>query len=93
MQRQKPRGQRVADHLVHRVVAAHVLAHEQQLAVGREQPGRVHAAGELEAGLAQPVRQVGQQLARHHGPGRQRRRVDRHLLDAPLPHTPHDEVV
>ena len=49
--------------LVHRVVAADVLAHEQQLAVGREQPGRVQAAGAGEPGLAQALGQVGEQRA------------------------------
>ena len=41
----------VADDLVERVVAADVLAHERQLAVGREQPGRVQPAGALERPL------------------------------------------
>ena len=38
----------------------------------------------VEARLAEAVRQVGQQLARHYGPGRQRRHIDRHLLDRTL---------
>jgi hypothetical protein len=74
----------MADDLVHRVVAADVLAHDAQLAVCREQAGRVHAAGQLEPRLGEPIRQVGQELARHHGPRWQRRQVDRHLLDRPL---------
>ena len=58
------RAQRPADHLVHRVVPAHVLAQHQQRAVGCEQPGRVQpaSAGEHALGLAQPVRQGSQHL-------------------------------
>ncbi len=57
---------------------------QQQLAGGREQPGRVQAAGALEAGLAQPLGQVGEQRARDRRAGRQRRRVDRDLLQRAL---------
>ena len=46
---------------------AHVLAHGQQLAVGREQPGRVQPAGAVEhpLGFAEPVRQLREQGRRH----------------------------
>ena len=40
-QRQLPLAQRPADHLVDGIVPADVLAQRQQLAIGREQPGRV----------------------------------------------------
>ena len=41
-------------------MAADVLAHAEQLAVGREEPGRVQPAGRLERGLrrSQPVREL-----------------------------------
>ena len=48
---QVTREQRRAHQLVHGVVPAHVLAAGEQLAVGGEQPDRVHAAGLGEAGL------------------------------------------
>ena len=56
--------------LVHRVVAPDVLAHVQQLAVGREEPGGVQAAGAGEAGLAQALGQVGEQRALDRQAGR-----------------------
>ena len=75
MQRDEPVEQGAADDLVHRVVAPDVLAHEQQLARGAEEPGGVQAAGAREARLAQAVGEVGQQVARDHGArgGRPRR--------------------
>jgi hypothetical protein len=65
-QRQLPLAQRPADHLVDGIVPADVLAQRQQLAIGREQPGRVQPAGRREHSLrgAEPVRQPGQ----HGGP-------------------------
>jgi hypothetical protein len=48
-------------------VAADVLAHEQQLALGREQAGRVQPAGALERALAgtQALGQVGDHVGGH----------------------------
>ena len=61
--------QRAADDLVHCVVAADVLAHEQRLARGAEQAGRVQAAGAREGRLAQAVGQRGEQRrGRSRGP-------------------------
>ena len=76
--------QRPADHLVHRVVAADVLAGENQFARGVEQAGRVEAAGLLEGGLTEAVGQRGEQPARDDWPRAGRRRRDRDLLDRPL---------
>ena len=63
-QRQPPLAAGPADHLVDGVVPADVLAHDQRLAVGGEDPGRVQAAGLVEDLLPGPQR-VGQ--PGHHG--------------------------
>ena len=94
MQRQQPVEQRAADDLVHRVVAADVLAHEQQLAGGVEQAGRVQAAGAGEAGLAQPVGQRRRAAPRATtGPPATGGAWTATSSSAPLPQTPHEEVV
>ena len=58
----RPRAQRPAGHLIHRVVPAHILAQHEQGAVRGEQAGRVQAAGAAEHALRvpEPVRQAGQ---------------------------------
>ena len=84
VQRDEPVAQRAADHLVHRVVAPDVLAHEQQLAAAVEQPRGVQAAGAREGRLAQPVGQRGEQLARDRRAGGQRLGVDGDLLERAL---------
>ena len=88
-----PVEQRAPDHLVHRVVAPDVLAHEQQLAGRVEQAGRVQAAGALEGRLAQAVRQRGEQRAVDAGPSGRRGACTATSSSAPLPQTPHEEVV
>src|SRR4051812_13757061 len=87
-QREEPVEQRAPDDLVHRVVAPDVLARVHEGAGGVEQPGRVHAAGDLERGLAQAVGQRGEQLARDDRPGRDDRALHRDLLERPLPADP-----
>ena len=94
LQRQQAVEQRAADHLVHRVVAPHVLAEVDRLAGGREETGRVEAAGAREGRLAQPLGQVGEQAALDRRAGREAIGVHRDLLQRALcPQTPHDEVV
>ena len=67
---------------------------QQQLAGGVEEAGRVQAAGALEAGLAQALGQAGEQRAVD---DRARRAAARACTatssSAPLPQTPHDDVV
>jgi hypothetical protein len=65
-QRQPPLAHAVPDDLVDRVVPADVLAQGDQLAVHREQPGRVQSAGLVEhlLGRAQPVGQREQRRQR-----------------------------
>ena len=65
-ERQQPVEERPADDLVHRVVAADVLARAQQLARGVEEPGRVQAARHLEGRLrlAQPLGKRGDERER-----------------------------
>ena len=79
------RGTR-ADDLVERVVAADVLAHAEQLAVGREEPGRVQAAGHLERRLrrAQPVRERRDEPAATRRSLSDRGRLDRDRLERAL---------
>ena len=84
VQRHEPVAQRAADHLVHRVVATDVLAHEQQLPVRGEQPGGVQPARALEGRLAQAVGQRGEQRAVDRRPVGQARRVHRDLLERAL---------
>jgi hypothetical protein len=76
--------QRPADDLVHRVVAADVLPHGDQLARGVEEARRVHAAAALERGLREAVGERRQQRAVDHRPVRRRRGLHRHLLQRPL---------
>ena len=83
----------MADHLVHRVVAAYVLAHEQRLAAGGEQAGGVQAAGALEGGLAEPVRELGEERARDRRAARHRGAIASTSSSAPLPQIPQEEVV
>jgi hypothetical protein len=52
---QEPAVQRVADHLVHRVVASDVLARHDELAGRVEETGRMQAARPLEGGLVEPL--------------------------------------
>ena len=88
---ENPVGQReqavergAADDLVHRVVAPDVLAHDQELALGVEEAGRVQAPGSGEGGLSQPVRQCREQGPGDRRPALHRRRVHRDLLERPL---------
>src|SRR5205807_4948676 len=81
----------VADDFVHRVVPADVLAHDDRLAIQREQPGRVQAAGPSEDRLFFPQSRV--EAIDHLGIDRElivrkrrRRLVDR--LDAAHPAQP-----
>src|SRR5215207_7496777 len=68
-----PREEPRAGHLVHRVVAAHVLANDEQVAVGGEEAGGVHPARAAEDGLSfseaggQPAYDVG--VRQRPGPG------------------------
>ena len=70
--------------LVHRVVAADVLAHAQQLARGREQARGVQAARALERRLAQAVGQAGHERALERRPVGDRRRLHGDLLERAL---------
>ena len=76
-------------------MAPDVLAYAQQLAVGVEQAGRVQPAGAGEARLHEPVGQPGEQFARERlgGPAGSGALCTATSSSAPLPHTPHDEVV
>ena len=93
-QREEPVERGAADDLVHRVVAADVLAHDQELAVGVEEAGRVQAAGPGEGGLAQtgPGRAASSDRATV-GPPCTGGACTATSSSAPLPHTPHEEVV
>ena len=84
-----------AGDLVDGVVATDVLAHDEQLAVGRRQPGRVHAAGAGEdlLALAQQVGEPAYDVER----GQRRRSTaaargtSRTAAIESLPQTPHAE--
>ena len=81
----RPVEQRPADHLVHRVVAADVLAAADELAGGVEEPGGVQAAGALEPRLGEALGQRRRAArGRPAGPRRARRRVHGDLLERAL---------
>ena len=84
-QREEPVERGPADDLVHRVVAPDVLAHDQELALGVEQAGRVQAPGpgEGRAVATGPGRPASSDRATV-GPPCDRRRVHRHLLERAL---------
>ena len=75
-----------ADHLVEGVVATHVLAQAEQLAVLGEEARRVEAAGGLEAGLggAQPLGQAGHEHGRDREVALDARRRDGDRLERAL---------
>ena len=85
--------QRAADHLVHRVVAPDVLAGSSSSPVGVEQPGGVQAARARELGLLEALGQGGEQLPGDRRPGAAGGACTATSSSAPLPHTPHDDVV
>ena len=74
-------------------MAPDVLAHVHQFAVRGEEAGGVQPAGAGEAGLAQALGQVGEQGAVDRRPGRQTSQWTATSSSAPLPHTPHEDVV
>ena len=86
-ERQQTLAERPADDLVDRVVAADVLAQAQQLAVRREEPGRVEAAGRPRT---RPAPHAAAPAARPRArPATRRslsiaRRLDRDRLERPL---------
>ncbi len=57
----------MSDHLVQRVVPAHVFAKRQETSVAAEEAGRVQASGRVEQrlGSVQGLRQLPYDLARH----------------------------
>jgi len=85
-ERQQACAEGPADDLVHRVVAADVLACAKQVAVHAEEAGRVEAAGRGERGLggAQPFRELGDERGRHAQRALDPRRLDRDRLERPL---------
>ena len=85
-ERQQPVEERAADDLVERVVAADVLAHAEQLAVGGEEPGRVQPAGRLECRLclAEPVGELSDQRRLDPKVALDPRRLDRHGVERAL---------
>ena len=74
-------------------MAADVLAHQQQLAVGIEQTGGVQPAGAAKAGLLEPVGQIGGQGAADRGSAGAGALRTATSSSAPLPQTPHEDVV
>src|SRR5204863_5248978 len=65
-QREPALEERPADDLVHRVVAAHVLAEAQKITVGGEEAGRMEPAGHGERGLGstEPLGKVSEERER-----------------------------
>ena len=78
--------QRPADDLVHRVVAPDVLPDEHELARGREQAGRVQAAGALERRLDELVGEADEESRGTRGPAArvEHGRADGDLLERAL---------
>ena len=83
----RPSPKRPAEHLVHRVVAADVLAHAEQLSVRREEPGRVQPAGQGEGRLrlAQATGQRRDDVERTLSVALDPRRLDGDRLERALP--------
>ncbi len=84
---QEPLAEGPAQDLVHRVVAADVLAGAEQLTAGGEEPGRVEAPGEREGRLsrAEQARQRRDDLERHGEVAVDPGRVHRDRLERALP--------
>ena len=73
-----------ADHLVERVVAPDVLAHEHELAGGTEEAGGMEAARALEGRLAQAVGKPREQRTLDARAARQTRGIHGDLLQGAL---------
>ena len=94
-ERHEPLAERPAEHLVHRVVAADVLTHAEELSVRREQPRRVEPAGQGEGRLrlAQAAGKRGDDVEGDGDLLSIRGASTATASSAPFPQTPHEDEV